>query len=191
MASALDKLSTRERLILALVAVVVVGVGYLNFVYDPLTKKLKTIDNQIAQVQGEIGSFQQAISGLRRQNIQQKIQMARGEIVRIQDEMQFFQTRMSGQVQDVIGVLKRQAALHGIRLKSINSEESPAGGPNLQYRKVEISLKMESGYPGIGNFIQALEEVPAIIAVENLEVVREPKTLPRLKTSLTLRLFVI
>ncbi len=191
MASALEKLSTRERFILALVVVVVVGVGYLNFVYDPMSKKLKSIDNQIAQVQGEIGSFQQAVSGLRRQNVQQKIQMARGEIVRIQDEMQFFQSRMSGQVQDVIGVLKRQAALHGIKLKSINSEESQVGGQNLQYRKVEITLKMESGYNGIGNFIQALEEVPAIIAVENLEVVREPQTLPRLKTSLTLRLFVI
>lgn len=191
MASALDKLSKRERFILALVVVVVVGVGYLNFVYDPMTKKLMSIDNQIAQVQGEIGSFQQAVSGLRRQNVQQKIQMTRGEIVRIQDEMQFFQSRMSGQVQDVIGVLKRQAALHGIKLKSINSEESKAGGRNLQYRKVEITLKMESGYNGIGNFIQALEEVPAIIAVENLEVVREPQTLPRLKTSLTLRLFVI
>lgn len=191
MASALEKLSVRERFILALVVVVLVGVGYIHFVYDPLQNKLKTVNAQIIQVQGEVDSFQQAVAGMRGKNIPQKIQMARGEIVRIQDEMQFFESQMSGKVQDVIGVLKRQAALHGIKLKSINSEESPAGGQSLQYRKVEIHLKMESGYSGIGNFIQALEEVPAIIAVENLEVLRDQQTLPRLKTSMTLRLFVI
>ncbi len=191
MASPLEKLSLREKIILGVVGVVVVGVGYVHFEFDPQTKNLQKVNTQVSQVQNEIDSYRQAVAGLRGQNIPRKIQMARGDIVRMQDELQFFQTRMSGEVQDVIGVLKRQAKKHGIRLKSINSEESSVGGQYLQYRRVEIHLRMESGYSGIGNFIRALEEVPAILAIQNLEVLREQNVLPRLSTSMTLRLFVI
>ncbi len=189
--SALQKLSLRERIILGIVVMVIVGAGYVHFEYDPMTKKLQGLEAQISQVKGEVASFQQAVGGLRSQNIPQKVQAAQADIIRMQDEMQFFKTRMSGEVRDVVGVLKRQAALHGIKLQSISSEESPVQGQFIQYRRVEIHLKMQSQYPGIGKFIQALDEVPAILAIENLEVLREPSTLPRLNTSLTLRLFVI
>lgn len=187
----LEKMSRRERIILALVGVVAVGAGFYKFEYEPQQARLKKVNASIEQIQGDVASLRQAVSAVRAQNVSMNIQRTRGDILRLQEEIEFFKSRMSGEVRDVIGVLKRQAALHGIQVKSINSQENEVTRSHFQYRRVQINLRMESGYRAIGKFISALEEVPAILSVQHFEVRRVQEILPRLNTSLTLRLYVM
>ncbi len=187
----MKKLNRREKIILILVGAVAVGAGFYRFEYVPQKARLKQVNASIDRVQGDVASLRQAVSAVQAQNVSLSIQRARGDILRLQEEIEFFKSRMSGEVPDVIGVLKRQAALNGIQMKSINSEESEIPGKYFQYRRVEINLRMESGYSAIGKFISALEEVPAIMSIERFEIHRTPEILPRLNSSMTLRLFVM
>lgn len=187
----MKKLSKREIVILSIVGVVAVGAGFYKFEYEPQQARLKKVNASIEQVRGDVASLQQAVSSGQAQNVSMNIQRTRGDIVRLQEEIEFFKSRMSGEVRDVIGVLRRQAALQGIQVKTINSEESEIAGKYFQYRQVDLHLKMESSYGAIGKFISALDEVPAILTVERFEINRVPEILPRLNSTLTLRLFVM
>ncbi len=184
-------LSTRERVLLAIVVVMVIGFGYFHWEYEPQRKRLLALEGQISQTRAESASFRQAVAEIQGQNVPGKIKQTRGDIIRLQDEIELVKSRMSGKIRDVVRVLRKQAKLHGVRLESIDTTEQWESTQSFRFRRVGIKLRMESEYQAIGRFVQALKEIPAILEIENLEVTRDPVRLPQLETALTMRLLVI
>ena len=184
-------LNLRERIVAFLVLLVGIGAAFYQFEYEVQQARLKSIQARIDTLEPELNSYRQALSMTNPEEVRFQIKRTRGEIIRLQEEIEFFKSRMSGEARDIIRVLRRQAQRQGMEVVTIDVDEQMVSRGQAVYRQIQVHLEMVSDYSALPEFIRALDGVPALLAIRRLQVNRVPLLMPRVQTLMTVRLFVL
>jgi len=190
--SFMDKLSTRELVILVVTLLVVVGMGYYKFEWESLQKQREELANQVMQAEQSVQGFQAALGMVKPEKMQQEINKVKEEIETLKLEIDLTKGKMTEKVADIVRVLGDQAKFQKAQLVTLNSREKlveKEGGTD--FKEVTLFLTIKSNYGAIGDFVDALEEIPAVLMIRDIEIKRQRETHPRVETDITIKLFVL
>jgi Tfp pilus assembly protein PilO len=186
-----QNLKLRERLILFMVFVVAIGAAYFQFEYEVQVNRLSALKVQKEELDREVQTYRAAAGMVTSNLLTRDIQEAQFEVVKLQDEIAFLKSRMSGDTVDIIRILKRVAQNNNVEFQSVDQNERQVTRGQFQYRQVNISIGLAASYRGVMEFIRSLDSIPAILSIEDLSLVREPSLLPKIQANMAIRLFVL
>jgi len=121
--SFMDKLSTRELVILVVTLLVVVGMGYYKFEWESLQKQREELANQVMQAEQSVQGFQAALGMVKPEKMQQEINKVKEEIETLKLEIDLTKGKMTEKVADIVRVLGDQAKFQKAQLVTLNSRE--------------------------------------------------------------------
>lgn len=188
----LQKLSNRELVILVVTILVVVGIGYYKVEWEPLQKQREALAAQVMQVDQSVQGYQAALGMVKPQKIKDEINKAKEDIENLKLEIDLTKGKMTEKVSDIVRVLGDQAKFQKAQLVTFNSREKlieKEGGTD--FKEVTLFLTIKSNYEAIGDFVDALEQIPAVLMVRDIEIKRQRETHPRVETDITIKLFVL
>ncbi len=185
------RLSQREKILVMVTLLVVLGLGFYMLEYKVQKKKLASVTLQLEQVSENIKSFEMALNLAQGGNIHEKIITVRADIVDLNKEMALLKDRMTENVLDIVHELSRQAEFQGAELLSFNSREREVAAGGFSYREVTVFLTMKSNFKSVENFVRALERIPAMLSLRDFEIVRTRANYPQVETTFTLKFFVM
>jgi len=187
-----EKLKPREIAILMFTAAAAVGFAYYTFEYEPQAKRMQTVDGQLKKVESNIRSFRAAIpSAAQIKRTEKEIDRVDREITQLEAEIKAIKDDMRGREVDVLDELRREAELNGAILESVTTKEKTVTRGKVTYKEVSLILKIQSQYASIGNFVAALEKMPAVIALKGMKTFRKEGILPRVETLINIELSVL
>ena len=190
--SFLQKMAPRERILLTVTLIVLGTVGYYKFEFEPLQNNREQVSRQIEEADQRIKSFQAALTLAQQGKIQGQIDQVNREVESLKMEIDLTKDRMKEKVADIVHALSRQAKFQKAEMLTLDSREKliqPKDG--ISYKEVTLFLTIKSNYPAVGDFIDALEQIPAVMVVRDIEVHRHRQVYPRVETKLTLKLYVM
>ncbi|MFQ5673215.1 MAG: type 4a pilus biogenesis protein PilO [Nitrospinales bacterium] len=186
------KLAPREIAILMLTVATGLGFAYYTFEYQPQAKRMKTIDTKLKKVESTIRSFKSAIpSPAQVKRTERQMEQVDREITKLEVEIKAIKDNMRGREVDVLDELRREAELNGVTLESVTTEEKTVTRGKVTYKEVSLVLKIQVHYSSIGNFIAALEKMPAIISLKSMKTFRKEDILPRVEALINVELSVL
>jgi len=185
------RLSQREKIMVMVTLLVVLGLGFYMLEYKVQKKKLTSVALQLEQVSGNIKSFETALNLVQGGNVQEKILTVSAEIIKLNEEMELIKDRMTENVLAIVHELSRQAEFQGAELLSFSSREREVDEGGFSYREVTVFLTIKSNFKSVENFVRALERIPAVLSLRDFEIVRTRANYPRVETTFTLKFFVM
>ncbi len=69
-------------------------------------------------------------------------------------------------------------------------EEKKEPSPS-QYKKVNLQMVLHSDFNSLESYLKAIEELPFLVAINNLQVERDEKIFPLLKVTLGLTVYLV
>ena len=103
------RLSQREKILVMVTLLVVLGLGFYMLEYKVQKKKLASVTLQLEQVSENITSFEMSLNLAQGGNIHEKIITVRADIVDLNKEMALLKDRMTANCLDIVYELSRQA----------------------------------------------------------------------------------
>ena len=177
------ELSRREKVIAAVVAVVVIAFFVNRFLLEPRGRKLgelraelTELNKQTASVAPKLVEFNKLSSDL----VSKQRQLAEMEEVLLRKV----------ELAEIINAVTRQARTHGLQLQHLRPQRATAmrtrAGRSEQYRKLNLDIGMRGRYEELGDFLAALEQQPFYVRVAELRVQRGSARPPLLDIQLKL-----
>jgi hypothetical protein len=71
------------------------------------------------------------------------------------------------------------------------SAEEKKGHSPSQYMKVNLQMVLQSDFNSLGGYLKAIEELPFLVVINNLQVERDGKIFPLLKVTLGLTVYLV
>jgi Tfp pilus assembly protein PilO len=173
----------REKTIIWAAVYVVVFVCFHEFVYQPKEKELLRLKEEIKTVDLEIERIVRAIPGLRK---------SEEELTREQRRLSLLEKSTSGRQQ--ILELLRQLAKEAYRLNMDVISLEPREEPPLEnspYKRLTIVMNLQCPYRHLGLYLKGLIDLPGLVTVDGVQIVRDNQIFPKLQVKLTLSTFVI
>ena len=161
---------------------VVVFVCFYGFVYQPKKKELLSSHEEIETVDREIERIVRAIPGLRR---------SEQELSREQRRLSLLEKSTSGRQQ--ILELLRQLAKEAYRLNmDVISLEPMEESPHEKspYKRLSIVMNIQCPYRHLGLYLRGLIDLPGLVTIDEVQIVRNNQIFPKLQVKLTLSTFV-
>lgn len=186
-----QNLTPRELVLLIITVLVIIGVGYYKLEYEALAKEREAVVSRTERVTDNLKSFRTALSRMKPEDLAEQVRRVSAEIETIQEEVDHTKSRMTEKVEDIVRALSRQAKYHRAEMLSFNSREKRVQADGVEYKEVTLFLTIQSRYKGVGRFVQALEKIPAVLAIRDMEIRRTRQTHPLVETDLTLKLYVL
>lgn len=186
-----QNLTPRELVLLIITVLVIIGVGYYKLEYEALAKEREAVVSRTERVTDNLKSFRVALSRTKPEDLAEQVRRVSAEIETIQEEVDHTKSRMTEKVEDIVRALSRQAKYHRAEMLSFNSREKRVQADGVEYKEVTLFLTIQSRYKGVGGFVQALEKIPAVLAIRDMEIRRTRQTHPLVETDLTLKLYVL
>lgn len=186
-----QNLTPRELVLLIITVLVILGVGYYKLEYEALAKEREAVVSRTERVTDNLKSFRVALSRTKPEDLAEQVRRVSAEIETIQEEVDHTKSRMTEKVEDIVRALSRQAKYHRAEMLSFNSREKRVQADGVEYKEVTLFLTIQSRYKGVGRFVQALEKIPAVLAIRDMEIRRTRQTHPLVETDLTLKLYVL
>ncbi|NIQ00905.1 MAG: type 4a pilus biogenesis protein PilO, partial [Nitrospinaceae bacterium] len=137
-----------------------------------------------------IKTYQEAFRLIHSQKIGEKIEQRDQEIAALQSDINTIKARMAEKVVDIVRELRRQAEHQGAKMLSLNTRERAVASQDISYKEVTLFLTFESNYQAIKNFVMELYQIPAILAVRDMQMKRTRENYPAIVTSMTIKLYV-
>ena len=188
----LQKMSTRELAILMVTLLVVVGMGYYKFEWESLQKKRGQLGEQVVQAEQSVQGFQAALAMIKPEKMRQDIDQLKVDIETLQMEIDLTKGKMTEKVAEIVRILGEQAKFQKAQLVTFNSREKRVEQEEgVDFTEVTLFLTIRSNYAAIGNLVDALEQIPAVLMVRDMEIKRHRKIHPRVETEITIKLFVL
>jgi len=185
------RLSQRERILVVVTVLVVLGLGFYMLEYQVQKNKLTALNLQLRQVSENIKSFETVLNLAQGGNVQEKILTVRAEILSLNEEMALLKDRMTENILDIVHELSRQAEFQGAELLSFNTRERTVDEGGFSYKEITVFLTMKSNFKSVENFVRALERIPAVLSLRDFEIIRTRASYPRLETTFTLKFYVM
>lgn len=186
-----QKLTTREVLLLIMTTLVVIGVGYYKLEYEPLAAKRENIVKHTEQVAESLHGFELALARSSPEQLVVQVQQVNDQISALREEIRVTKASMTENVEDIVRALSKQAKYHRAEMLSFNSRETEVEMNGVRYKQVMLALSIKSDYQGVGRFVQSLKEVPAVLSIQKLKIDRTRDTHPLVKTEMIIQLFVL
>lgn len=188
----LKKLTAREKVIMVVMTLVVVGLGFFKLEYEVQEKKLKKITSQINKTNISLNSLAKIIPAAAKvKNIEKKISNFKENNSQLEKDIKFAKSRMRGSYLEILNALNAEAEKSKAILKSTKTTDEEVKKGKLRYKEVTVNMVIHSDYKAISSFIEGLEKIPANIFLDTIEVKRKDEILPNIQTKLTLKLYAL
>ena len=183
----MKELHKREKIIVSIVALVLVGFLVNRFVLEPQSKGMKKLRNELASLNEQAASIGPKLVDFNRLSselVQKKRQVAELEQALPQ----------KAETAEVIHKVSTQARSNGLQVQQIRPQKVTVirtrGGKGGEFRQLFINLGIRGGYEQLGDFLAGLEQQPFYVKVAELHVSKREKREERLEIQLKLEIVV-
>jgi Tfp pilus assembly protein PilO len=188
----IKKLTPREKVIMVTMTLVVVGLGFFKLEYEVQEKRLKKITSQINKTNTSLNSLARIIPAAASvKNIEQKINNFKDNNAQLKKDIKFAKSRMRGSYLEILNAMNAEAEKSKAILKSTKTTDEEIKKGKLKYKEVTVTMVIHSDYKAISSFIEGLEQIPANIFLDTIEIKRKDEILPNIQTKLTLKLYAL
>jgi Tfp pilus assembly protein PilO len=177
------ELSKREKIIVSIVAVVLVGFLVNRFMLEPQSKKMKQLREELASLNEQAASIGPRLVDFNRLNselVQKKRQVAELEQALPQ----------KAETAEVIHKVSTQARSNGLQIQQIRPQRTTVlrtrGGKMGEFRRLFINLVIRGQYEQLGDFLAGLGQQPFYVKVAELHVSKREEREQRLEIQLKL-----
>ncbi|HHT9127067.1 MAG TPA: type 4a pilus biogenesis protein PilO [Candidatus Brocadiia bacterium] len=186
------KLKRREKILIYIGAMVIVSWGLFHYLYTPKLKEAKRLKQEIALVEQSIQTNLEII---------QNSKLLEMEIEQLQKELASLRSIMGGgrQIFQVLEQLGREPSKTDIKLVSImpKAEEIKLGSPGAigpsqaVYTKLSIDMRLECQFKALGPYLECLETLPMLIAIDKVQIDRKDEIYPNLAVNLVVDTYTL
>ncbi len=177
-------MTKREKIMIGTAVSVVVFLSFHMFFYQPEKKGVLRLQEEIKTVDLEIERIAGAIPGLKKME---------EEVTREQKRVFWVMKTMSGkqQVKELLRQLAEEADRLDMAVISLGlGEELESPHKKSDYERLNIVMNIQCSYDHLSSYLKKLEELPGLVTVDEIEIVRDNRIFPRVKAKLALRTFV-
>ncbi len=183
-------LKKREKILIFFVLIAAAVWAFDRFYYRPQEKKMKGLREEIKAADQRIKESSLFDQGLER--IEAEVSQLEKEFERLSQKM-----LRGDEFRAFLKHLGSESERLRMKMVSMNTEEempAPPEGkgspPEDRYRKVGIEMVLHSGFYALWTYLRGIEELPFLVAVEELEVERVGEGASPLKVTMGLSVFV-
>jgi hypothetical protein len=184
-------LKSREKLLLLFASIAIAVLVFDQIYYTPQHRKILRLKEEVRATELKLSESLLLIKG---------IEAVETDVSRLAKELEGLKGRALSE--DRFEAYLKQLAKESYRLRLkmvsliVQEERTPSGEekkePSLsQYRKVNLQLVLHSDFISLGHYLKAIEELPFLVAINNLQVEREEKIFPLLKATLGLSVYLV
>jgi|GEM_PF-2889455 len=177
-------MTKREKIMIGTAVSAVIFMSFHMFFYQPKKKGVLRLQEEIKTVDLEIERIARAIPGLRKLG---------EEVARKQKSGALVKRIPSGEkpVQKLLWQLAGEASrldMDVISLESGEGSESPH--EESPYKRLAVVMNIQCPYLYLSSYLKRISDLPGLVTVDELEIVRDKQIFPRVKAKLTLSAFV-
>jgi Tfp pilus assembly protein PilO len=165
----MKELSRREKVIAAVVAVVMIVFLVNRFLLEPQARDVRKLRAELTELTGQTASIAPKLV---------EFNKLRSDLVNKKRQLEEIEQVLSGkgELAEIIGTVSRQARSHGLQIQQLQPQRATVmlsrGGRPSEYRQLKVDLAMSGRYEELGDFLAALEQQPFYIRVAELRVSR-------------------
>lgn len=177
------RVTKREKIMIWAAISLVALVCFYGFFYEPKTKEVLRLQEEIKTVDLEIERIARAIPGLRK---------SEEELTREQRRLSLLEKSTSGrqQILELLRQLAREAYRLNMDVISLEPREEPPL-ENSPYKRLTIVMNLQCPYRHLGLYLKGLIDLAGLVTVDEVQIVRDNQIFPKLQVKLTLSTFVI
>jgi Tfp pilus assembly protein PilO len=179
----MKELSKREKMIAAVVAMVLVVFLVNRFLFEPQVRKVRELRAELTELTGQTASIAPKLVEFNKLNSDLVIKKRQLE------EIKQVLSRKA-ELAEIISAVSRQAKSHGLQIQQLRPQRATAmrsrAGKPSEYRQLSVDLGMSGRYEELGDFLDALEQQPFYIRVAELRAHRGRRRPPLLDIQLKL-----
>ena len=184
-------LKNRERMLLLFVCVAIAIWGFDRFYYTPQSRKISRLKEELKTTELKLNESLLLAKG---------IETVEAEVTRLEKEMEGLRGRTlsSDGFKAFLRHLARESDRLQMKMISLvpQAEKVPhqeeKREPSLSpYKQVNLQMVLHSTFNALGAYLKAIEELPILVTIDNLQIERDEKIFPLLKVTIWLTVHLI
>jgi hypothetical protein len=184
-------LKSREKILIIFVLIAVSIWAFDRFFYVPQKKEVLRLKEEIKAVDLKLNEYLLITKG---------VETVETEVARLEKELKKFpkRTLRGEEFRAFLRHLARSSSRLQMKMISLTPQEEkgsfPEGkkGPTpSQYKKVNILMVLHSTYAALETYLQGIDDLPLLVAVDHLQIEREEEIMPFLKVTIGLRVIIL
>jgi len=183
----MKELSRREKIIMAVVAVVAIVFSVNRFLLEPQSRKVRKLRAELTELTEQTTSITPKLVELNR---------LRSELVMKERQLKEIEQVLSrkAELAEIISAVSRQARNHGLQIQQLQPQRATdmrsRAGKFSEYRQLRLDLGISGRYEELGNFLAAIEQEPFFIRVAEVRAQRGNRRPPLLDIQLQLAIIM-
>ena len=165
----MKELIKKEKIIAAIVAVVVIGFLVNRFVLEPQSTKLRRLRRELAKLNEQSSSIGPELVDFNKLN--SDLITKKGRLSELEQALSY-----KGGTAEIIHKVSREAEMKGLQIKQLSPERKTAmptrSGRLGDFRQLLLNLRMRGQYQQVGDFLRSLESQPFYVKVDELNLQR-------------------
>jgi Tfp pilus assembly protein PilO len=177
-------LTKREKIMIGAAVCTLVFLSFYLVLYQPKRKELLRLQKEINNVDLVIEEIVAAIPSLSK---------LEEEVAREQKGISLVRKMTSAKqpMQELLRQLAEKAYRLNMDVISLESgNESKSSHEKSPYKKMKIVMNIQCAYRHLGEYLRGLSDLHYLTALDELEIVRDQQTFPKLQVKLTLTTFI-
>jgi len=177
-------MTKREKIMIGTGVSAVILMSFNMFFYQPERKRILRLQGEIKTAGLEVERITRAIPGLR------KLEEA---IATEQKSSALVRKIPSGEksVPELLRQLAVEASSLDMDVISLGLKEDVESPQNKsRYKGVNIVIHIQCPYRHLSSYLKRLEELPGMVAIDEIDIVRDNLLFPKVKVKLTLKTFM-
>jgi Tfp pilus assembly protein PilO len=163
------ELSTREKIITAVVGLVAMVFVVNQFLLEPHTRKVRELRGELVSLNEKIASLGPKMVEFK--NLNSNIIAKKERLAELEEVL----SHRSG-VAEVIHEVSSQAKAQGLQIQNLRPEKDTVlrtgSGRQGEFRRLQLNLGVRGGYEQLGDFLGGLQQQPYYVKVAELRVER-------------------
>jgi hypothetical protein len=183
-------LKSREKMLLFFVVLAVFIWGFDRFYYTPQSRRLTTLKEEVKAADLKIKETILFTQG---------VETAEGEVSRLEEELKRLNERIlrGEEFRAFLKHLGKESDRLQMKMISLTSQEEQVSLPEgkkapspFPYKKVTIHMVLHSRFGALRTYLKGIEELPFLVAVDQIQVERIGEKTAFLKVSIGLSVYV-
>jgi hypothetical protein len=183
-------LKSREKMLLLFVIFAVFIWGFDRFYYTPQSRRLSTLKEEVKTADLKIKETILITKG---------VETAEGEVSRLEHELKRLNERIlrGEEFRAFLKHLGKESGRLQMKMISLTSQEEKVPLPEgkkepspFQYKKVTIHMVLHSSFDALRTYLKGIEELPFLVAVDQIQVERLGERTASLKVTIMLSVYV-
>ena len=184
-------LKSREKILLFFVIIALAIWAFDRFYYTPQRQEILKLRGQIKGADPYLGEFAAFTLGAAALEAEiSRLEAGRRELIR--------RTLHGEECKTFLRHLANYSDRLQIKVVSVRFQEEKVplpgekkGPPALQSRRIAVQMVLHSSYASLGAYLKGIEELPFLVAVDNLQMKRDEEHQPLFKVTMGLTMYLI